>query len=235
MRHSFCQERDMHSLRASSILLFGMVFGGVAVGAAACDDTGGQNLPECDSHQWSDLALPGSLGPAGAGGTGGMGGAGGAGGGSAQVTGFCLSRTPSIDQTGRVACVVLEMQKAEVCTCDSAKGRTDVPIEHAPLIAQVQETPEGQSAGWDCFCEIAQLIGNDNGCLNDMSNMPVDTSGNPLYGFCYVDATLSPPMGDPDLTESCAGTERRLLRFVGADLPAAGASLYAVCADEQCD
>jgi hypothetical protein len=137
---------------------------------------------------------------------------------------------------GRAACVAIEMQTTNTCACDSAKGRTAVTPEHEPLITDLKNSPAGQSTGWNCFCEVSQLTGvQGSTCQDDASAIPVDTGGNPLQGFCYVDSTVSPPLGDTVLTEGCIATERRLLRFVGPDLPAAGASIYAVCADEQCD
>jgi hypothetical protein len=103
-------------------------------------------------------------------------------------------------------------------------------------VDDVKNTPLGQSSDWNCFCEVVQLTGDPRkACSNDESALPLDMNGNPVHGFCYVDATTSPPTGNPELTLACSATERRLLRIVGDGFSAPDATIQAVCVDEQCD
>jgi hypothetical protein len=39
-------------------------------------------------------------------------------------------------------------------------------------------------------------------------------------------------LGAPELVSSCPATQRRLLRFMGDDLPAPNAQVFVICTDE---
>ena len=56
-------------------------------------------------------------------------------------------------------------------------------------------------------------------CQNDKS-----ASG---IGWCYVDPDRG--IGNPSLVAKCTDTSRRVVRFVGEDTPASGASVFIAC------
>ena len=64
-------------------------------------------------------------------------------------------------------------------------------------------------------------------CLTD-SGQPM-VSGKPVNGWCYVDATTTPPTGNPDIVLQCPATEKHLVRFVGASAPKSDGTLFVAC------
>ena len=92
-----------------------------------------------------------------------------------------------------------------------------------------QANPVVAEQGIDCFCEITQLEGEAlAACQDDPSDPPL-LEGAPVSGYCYVDATTSPPTGNPELVAHCPAAEQRLLRFVGAGSPLPGAVVFIRC------
>jgi hypothetical protein len=73
-----------------------------------------------------------------------------------------------------------------------------------------------------CVCEIQQTLGADLSACQDRETVP-DT----VFGFCYIDADID--LGNPELVADCPAVGRRWLRFVGADTPAPGASVFITC------
>jgi hypothetical protein len=171
-------------------------------------------VPECDSSQ-SDEVLTVTDAPGG------------------SVT-QCMSRSLLIDSSGSVNCIALELRRlggGEACECDAAKGRVPVAEEHRA--AEDLATERGLQ--WNCSCEITQLSGPAlEACAHDMSSPPKDSMGNSVSGFCYIDSTVMPPIGDPQIVALCPDVERRALRFVGDPAAAPSASILMVCAESQC-
>jgi hypothetical protein len=66
-------------------------------------------------------------------------------------------------------------------------------------------------------------------CQNDV------TTPTNVVGFCLIDQMLTDdggapaPLGNPELVAECPSNERRLLRFVGAETPAAGSLIFLGC------
>ena len=50
-----------------------------------------------------------------------------------------------------------------------------------------------------------------------------------MDGYCYIDQTSSPPVGNPELVSSCGASEKRTIRFVGKGNPASDATMYITC------
>lgn len=147
----------------------------------------------------------------------------------------CEHRTPDILPSGQVACVVLEARSDETCTCDAADGRVPVTPEHAGAVDMAEASAEGEGLGWSCFCEVPALEGDARmACQNDPSD-PLLKDGAPVHGWCYLDATLTPPLGDPEMVASCPSTERRAIRMVGKGAPSPGASAVIICQQEICN
>ncbi len=93
-----------------------------------------------------------------------------------------------------------------------------MPPDQQCIVDAVKEVPE--SAGFDCFCEIAQASG---AALHDCrtASTPEPSSS----GFCYVDASTV----NTTLLSQCPSDEKLLLRFVGAGAPAMGAGVFLSC------
>jgi hypothetical protein len=190
--------------------------------APSCGSSPGKQLPECDSSQSSTLLVDD--------------------GSASMATGSvvqCLARSPQVDAQGNATCIALELRTVdtpEACVCDPAKGRMPVPDEHAGANDLALEAGAAEGMSWNCVCEIAPLTGPDaDVCRTNSSDMPVGPSGNPVEGFCYIDATTTPPTGDPSLVALCPDTEKRALRFVGDPAKADAASLFTICSESDCN
>jgi hypothetical protein len=143
----------------------------------------------------------------------------------------CLPTALTPVGPGRVECTMLEAGRVDGrCTCSGA-GRAipdealDCTIEH--LLA------EHAADGWNCVCELTQLSGAEiAACQNDASTDAPTVDGQPVDGWCYLDSTAVPELGNPELTGRCPGNARRLFRFVGRGRPSAGATTLVSCQDD---
>jgi hypothetical protein len=150
--------------------------------------------------------------------------------------GQCLPRTLVPDKEGNVPCLILEARntQGQACTCDSAKARLAVPpgSDKEKAVAVAKTDPLYKNAQWNCFCEIEQTQGAErDACQNDVSNPPL-ASGQPVSGWCYVDATTVPATGNVDIVKSCPDNEKRIIRFVGDGEAATGATLFITCSGD---
>lgn len=147
-----------------------------------------------------------------------------------HFTGQCMQRTPTIEASGPTCVVVEARHTGGACACDPAAARAPIAAAHVNALDTIKETEQAASLDVDCFCEIPLLQGPErDACANDAADAPA-IDGQPVDGVCYVDATLTPPIGNPELTANCPSTERRLMRFVGkgAPSPSVGESPSAV-------
>ncbi|MFO0591618.1 MAG: hypothetical protein U0441_28995 [Polyangiaceae bacterium] len=160
----------------------------------------------------------------------------------------CLPRKLVASADGQVNTMVIEarrLQGKEIC-CDPSLARLDVPADKQGILDDVKSDPIVQAAGYDCFCEIPQLTGTAPGeplwtCQNDASRSPQLADGTPVSGYCYVDQTADPPIGNPALVDSCPDSEKRNIRFVGKGSPNPQATVFITAAvsedpsDTACD
>ncbi|WP_206079613.1 hypothetical protein [Polyangium spumosum] len=149
-----------------------------------------------------------------------------------KIGGPCLPRTLDRDDEGAVNCLLLEARATGgACSCDPAHARIPVDPKHAAAIDEARaRSPE---SNWDCFCQIPQLEGEElSVCQNDVSESPVTPAGEPVSGFCYVDASTDPAVGNPALVARCAESERRMIRLVGEGEPSQGATLFVTCSGD---
>ena len=116
------------------------------------------------------------------------------------------------------------------CSCASP-GRTDLAarstreaIESELAFTGYCEGETGIACSDYCLCELEELSG---GALDVCRNDPTDSGM--LSGFCYVDPDAG--FGNPELVSGCAPTQRRILRFMGEDLPASNAQTFVACTD----
>jgi hypothetical protein len=147
-----------------------------------------------------------------------------------SVSGQCLSRVLDSDARGRVDCLMLEARRSGNCSCD-LPGRRPVASEHRRAVELAMDDPLYELAKWDCFCELEQLEGAAlQQCQQSNADEP-QLDGEPIAGWCYVDASTFPPVGNPDIVASCPSRERRNLRLLGHRLPAPGSTTFIYCAN----
>jgi hypothetical protein len=139
----------------------------------------------------------------------------------------CLSRSLTPKADGTVPCLVLEASPPPAggqCGDCSATARTPIAAsspQAAAIVAAIQTDP---AVTEDCWCEITPATGAAlTACQQDVT-VP---SGND--GWCYIDATVEPPIGNPAIVSSCPTTEQRQVRFVGAGNPVSGATVFTTC------
>ncbi len=149
------------------------------------------------------------------------------------LNGRCPPRPLAVQQRadGKLPCVVVEALPAPsdgaACTC-SAAGRSPATTSEKSLVQRrLAERHECGDPGTPncsafCFCQLAQAEGETrNQCLND-------PAGSAQPGYCYLDPFGEPPQGNPELVSQC-GESKRLIRFVGPDTPAPGATAFLAC------
>jgi hypothetical protein len=153
-----------------------------------------------------------------------------------NFAGKCLPRELTPDpEDGSVACLVLEARSTAegACDCNAQTGRVPIPTTlpngdanptyNAVEIAQSNDfNPE---PGWNCFCEIQQLEGDQRASCQQ--NVEVDD----LHGWCYVDP-IKVQGSNRELIEDCPPTEQRKIRFVGDAEPLSGAVTFITCTGE---
>ncbi|XYH96950.1 hypothetical protein ACMHYB_55795 [Sorangium sp. So ce1128] len=144
--------------------------------------------------------------------------------------GQCLPRTLTPDPEGQVSCLILEARNTQgACDCNTT-ARAPVADEHRAAEKKVREDPIAQAAGWDCVCEIQQLVGPEaDACRNDPSDN-VKVGDNPVNGWCYIDPSIR--IGNEDIVASCPPTERRIIRFTNEGEAQQGATLFITCSGE---
>ena len=172
--------------------------------------------------------------------------------------GQCLPRQLKPNKEAQVSCLILEgrntnnTHKADCdafCdgkTAEKIVARQHVQADHKPAIESDDVQKAIKQSNLDCFCEIQQLTGptTKTGCTNATTPLsaldacqcqtadPPIFSGMPANGWCYVDATSNPTVGNPDIVKNCQSTEKHLVRFAGGGNPAPGATLFITCAGD---
>lgn len=143
----------------------------------------------------------------------------------------CLPRKLTPDKNNQVTCLVVEARKSESCSCKAEDGRVAVEEEHLPAIVGARDSGIIDDRD-DCFCEIPQLGGDElAACQNEKAD-PLVIDGDQVDGWCYIDASSVPKVGSAALVpESCASTERRLIRLVGNAKARAGSTLFTMCSE----
>lgn len=138
---------------------------------------------------------------------------------AAGAFGFCVDEAPPVDASGSTACTILEARKTGgACTCGD--GRAPLAEERQCLLASLP-------AAFDCLCEIPEADGAGlSACQNDTSAAPL-ANGAPVNGFCAIDASSSPPLGEPKLAAACPG--QHLVRFVGSGAPSPDGTVLIAC------
>lgn len=124
-----------------------------------------------------------------------------------RIFGSCMDISPPIDKDGQAACLVLDLlPPGSTCHCDASRGRAPVSAAHQAAVP----------AGTGCACEVLQITGIDEEtCQYDETDNPVTAGDTPLNGWCFIDGTRNPPIGNLKLTAPCPLSEKRIIRLVG--------------------
>ncbi len=154
--------------------------------------------------------------------------------------GQCLPRSLTPNAEGQVPCIILEARivSGGECSsvCDGTNGRRAIDQNSPAVVAAKADPITKDAAGgeiYNCFCEITQLTGDDlDACQEDVADNPVNSSGDAVHGWCYVDASTAPPLGNSEIVAKCPENEKRIIRFVGDGEGAAGAVLFITCTGE---
>jgi hypothetical protein len=126
---------------------------------------------------------------------------------------------------GRVPCVVFEARSTTgACNCD-APGKVAVPASDIALQNLAEQSGGAEAQNWNCFCEIRQVSGT--ALTTCQTAGPQATQG--ADGFCYIDASAAPAIGNPALVDGCPAGKKHGLRFVGAGFPTGGAAVVLAC------
>ncbi|MEM9695275.1 MAG: hypothetical protein AAGA56_22220 [Myxococcota bacterium] len=149
----------------------------------------------------------------------------------------CLPRTLSVDERRQVSCRVVEsfLPQGDVACgaqCTALRGRSG-PRADDPLVLEASNriAATGRDANGRCFCEIEQLADDALSACQQEASVP-RTNGEPVHGFCYVDATTAPPTGNQAIVADCPTNRRRKLRFTGEAPVRAGAETFISCAGD---
>ena len=154
--------------------------------------------------------------------------------------GQCLPRTLTADANGQVPCLVLEARRvdeAQVQACNACAdpGREPLAGDEAAAIDAAKQDPIYATSQWNCFCKISQTTNIDaqqdnlKSCQDKVENPPLNSGGAEVNGWCYVDATTTPTIGNIDIVKNCPETEKRIVRFVGQGAAKPGATLFISC------
>ena len=138
-----------------------------------------------------------------------------------------LETPPAVGADGSIACRVIEARvSADACACDGARLAIDADLQPAVDAIVANGTPEP----WSCFCEIPQSTGPALvACQYDASAAPT-VEDTPVSGWCYVDASSWPTVGNAELVSTCPAGLQRTVRFLGAAEPESGANVFLACA-----
>jgi hypothetical protein len=145
----------------------------------------------------------------------------------AALQGQCWNQALEIAQDGTVPCVVLEATKGDVATdgtvtCPACTGvRSEASSDQKRALSSDAFYKEN---GLNCACLINQTTpGPDLTSCVTQENVPSS-----VQGWCYID-----PVQDPSHNEEIVGTcppaNKRLIRFVGDNVPLPGSITYLQC------
>ncbi len=118
-----------------------------------------------------------------------------------RLSNQCLARPLHPDASGQVQCVVLEATPKGPSGCSCGAAREAVSATDPVVLAAIERD---ETVSGDCFCEITQTHGAE---LTSCQESVTEPSG--VDGWCYVDATVIPNVGNEQIVAECPSTERR--------------------------
>lgn len=164
--------------------------------------------------------------------------------------GHCLRLSlPPEPTTGIVPAIVVEASSVDshregACNACDSPGREPIapesPALDAILAYPMPRSDGGEGAamadrfGWNCYCEVTQLAGAiGQECLTAPRGTATLWEGETLKGdgWCYIDATTAPAIGNPEVVGQCPETAARTIRFAGKGVAREGTSLLLLSVD----
>jgi hypothetical protein len=158
-----------------------------------------------------------------------------------KLTGRCLPRRLFYDQQShQLPCHVVETTPPEGFSAGAGcpEGRDPIDPNNEKDQRLASAVRDYLRAAGSCgagasscedyrLCRLRALQGPDRDrCQNDASEIE------DAVGYCYIADTADQQIGNPELVEECPESERRLLRFVGRNVPARGSAVFIACAGE---
>jgi hypothetical protein len=144
----------------------------------------------------------------------------------AALQGQCWNQELEIAQDGTVPCHVLEAARRDVGTdgrpvcepCTGSRSEAD-PSERKAL----EQLPIFRENGLNCVCQINQTAPGPelDACVSDLIVRGVE-------GWCYVDPAQE-PSHNPEIVSSCPPANKRIIRFVGNNVPRPDALTFVWC------
>jgi len=144
------------------------------------------------------------------------------------LTGTCWDVPLPVDEAGQVPCIVLEATKSTdvdaqgnvICPpCDDGTGVRQEATDAAKAALAKDSTFVNNQL--NCVCEIKQIAdpGQLQACIHD------DAAA--AAGWCYLDG--KDPNANQNLLASCPSDQKRLIRFVGNEIPKTGSLTFLQC------
>lgn len=149
------------------------------------------------------------------------------------------------EDVGKVPCAVVEVRPQVNGVCEDAmctlNGRQMLTGERAKVIPAAKDYLNNQgfcggaglpSCDSFCFCELQQFTGDD------LRFCQTKTDDNQHYGYCYVDPAAAEKAtpddtelidGENALVKDCPSTQKRILRFLGTNIPARDGLAFIAC------
>jgi len=150
---------------------------------------------------------------------------------------------PGSATDGQANCFIAEFEMGP-CDCSQPARAALTSARLAAVKQALRFTGCGDGSGGDsgcdsyCGCEIVQTSGTASdpssplhACQNEL--MPPAS----VNGFCAIDqmrtdaSGAASPLGNPAIVAECPASEKRLIRFVGAAIPARDSSVFLGCMD----
>ena len=145
----------------------------------------------------------------------------------AALQGTCWNQELEIAQDGTVPCVVLEATKGDVgadgkaicAPCTGARSEASADQKRA-----LSGDPIFKENGLNCVCQINQATpGPDLTACVTQANVPSNVTG-----WCYIDPGQN-TSHNADIVATCPPANKRLIRFVGDQIPIPGSLTFLQC------
>ena len=153
----------------------------------------------------------------------------------------CLPRMLSVAQTagdgfeaGQVRCYLTQAvapAPGAACACDASQhfvptaASVDKAVRQRAQLDQSCGGASGVSCASLCLCDLQQSTG---AALTQCQTDAATPTAQLPPGFCYIDVTLTPPLGNPALVSTCPVDSRRELRITGP-VPDPAPTLFLGC------
>ncbi len=138
--------------------------------------------------------------------------------GSGQLT-QCLEQAPNLSTEGGAESVAFHVTRtpSSTCACPADQGLQPVSAARQTAADKYFNSQTGTIEKASCVCEVKQLTASDaaalTACKQDIKTPVLDSAGQPVNGYCYVDA--EEPASNPEVVTHCSPFQKRAIRFVG--------------------